>query len=449
LTATRTTGISDIQISDIQVGKRFRKNIGDISELAKSISEIGLLQPIVVVKENGVNKLAAGQRRIKAFESLGRDVIPAYVIDLDDLKRGERDENTIRLDFAPDEIEEIYRYWKPEEEAKAKERKAQGQKKGGTVHLLPGKIPESNPEQKQARDEIGKIVGKSGKWIEQNHFIHEMASKYPNRKLGIGFDNRTYGKLVDDVDKGISRVSKAYAWINQDLRLLEKKAEAEQAIKDSILSDKIRLLNMDLKDITTAEIQDNSVDLILTDPPYSNDSLPLYEDLAKLASSKLKDGGSLVFYFARQMLPEILDTFSEHASNLVYWWMLAVKHESSGVVKFHPRGVRIQWKPMLWFVKGDKKLVDRDLYDFVISSPPDKDKHPWAQSSSEAQYITENLTISEHSVVLDPFLGSGAFAIPAIKSGRYFIGVEIDSKILERTNIFLQKAKSDLGGVTK
>jgi DNA modification methylase len=35
------------------------------------------------------------------------------------------------------------------------------------------------------------------------------------------------------------------------------------------------------------------------------------------------------------------------------------------------------------------------------------------------------------SLIVDPFLGSGEFAIPAIKMGRYFIGIEKDKDTLE------------------
>jgi predicted methyltransferase len=54
-----------------------------------------------------------------------------------------------------------------------------------------------------------------------------------------------------------------------------------------------KLLQGDLLD-KGKEIPDNSIDLILTDPPYDEDSLPLYKDLSILAARVLKPGGSLV-----------------------------------------------------------------------------------------------------------------------------------------------------------
>jgi ParB-like chromosome segregation protein Spo0J len=47
--------------------------------LASSIAEIRLLHPIVVHPDG---KLIAGRRRLEAFKTLGRDDIPATVLDI-------------------------------------------------------------------------------------------------------------------------------------------------------------------------------------------------------------------------------------------------------------------------------------------------------------------------------------------------------------------------------
>lgn len=93
--------MSEILISNIKIGRRIRKDPGDITKLADSIKEIGLLHPIVI---NEKNELIAGKRRIEAFKTLGRDKIPATKINLRDLLRGELDENTIRKNFTSSEV---------------------------------------------------------------------------------------------------------------------------------------------------------------------------------------------------------------------------------------------------------------------------------------------------------------------------------------------------------
>lgn len=49
--------------SSITVGKRFRKDLGDLDRLVQSIADIGLVHPIVITSEN---KLIAGVRRLEA-----------------------------------------------------------------------------------------------------------------------------------------------------------------------------------------------------------------------------------------------------------------------------------------------------------------------------------------------------------------------------------------------
>jgi len=99
-----------MKISDIKIGNRFRKDLGDIHALADSIKDIGLLQPIVI---NENNELIAGQRRIDACKYLGWTEIPTYTVNLENIIAGEFHENELRKDFSYTErvaiLEEIER----------------------------------------------------------------------------------------------------------------------------------------------------------------------------------------------------------------------------------------------------------------------------------------------------------------------------------------------------
>jgi ParB family chromosome partitioning protein len=87
--------------------------MGDIPGLAKSIFELGLLQPIVITKDH---KLVAGGRRLEAFKVLAEEdsrfsSIPATIVDLDEAGQlqGEHDENECRKPFTPSEKVAIMR----------------------------------------------------------------------------------------------------------------------------------------------------------------------------------------------------------------------------------------------------------------------------------------------------------------------------------------------------
>ena len=70
-----------ITIADIQIGDRFRRDLGDIAGMADSIKEVGLLQPILV---NTELQLVSGIRRLEAHRHLGREQILARVLDIED-----------------------------------------------------------------------------------------------------------------------------------------------------------------------------------------------------------------------------------------------------------------------------------------------------------------------------------------------------------------------------
>jgi ParB/RepB/Spo0J family partition protein len=99
-----------VPIEDVLVGRRHSRDLGNIDELARSIEEVGLLHPIVV-RPDGT--LIAGQRRLEAGKVLGWQSIPANVVDLTEIMRGEFAENAMRKSFLLSEIDAIRRELEP------------------------------------------------------------------------------------------------------------------------------------------------------------------------------------------------------------------------------------------------------------------------------------------------------------------------------------------------
>jgi len=106
-----------MDITEVIIARRHRKDLGDMEELKRSISELGLLQPIVVRK--GTKELVAGYRRLKALEELGISALVegthVNLIDIDSLVRGEHDENVCRKDFTLSEKVAIFEAVKEEQ----------------------------------------------------------------------------------------------------------------------------------------------------------------------------------------------------------------------------------------------------------------------------------------------------------------------------------------------
>ena len=82
-----------------------------IRELAASIAEVGLMSPIHLRKQDGRYEIVAGDCRYQAFQSLGRDVIPAIILDLDGVNVSilRATENLQRKDLTMIEEARIYR----------------------------------------------------------------------------------------------------------------------------------------------------------------------------------------------------------------------------------------------------------------------------------------------------------------------------------------------------
>ena len=97
------------------------------------------------------------------------------------------------------------------------------------------------------------------------------------------------------------------------------------------------------------EIPDNSIDLILTDPPYNEESIPLYGELAKLAQGVLKPGGSLITIVGHYALFKIDKQITDN-SEPEYHWQLILKHNGH-TAKMWKQRVWPKYKPMLWYYK--------------------------------------------------------------------------------------------------
>ena len=114
------SGISNLEISAIQPNPdQPRHNIDDetIDELAASIKEKGIIQPIVVKKKDDSEhyELICGERRLIAAQKVGLKTIPAIIKDIapEDVLETALIENIQREDLNP--IEEAEAYMKLQE----------------------------------------------------------------------------------------------------------------------------------------------------------------------------------------------------------------------------------------------------------------------------------------------------------------------------------------------
>ncbi len=98
-----------VNINDIKIKKRVRKDLGDLEALKESLRTYGLLNPITI---NNKNELIAGERRLQAAKQLGWTNINAVVqnnlSDVEELEM-ELEENNQRKEFTNEELLEGYK----------------------------------------------------------------------------------------------------------------------------------------------------------------------------------------------------------------------------------------------------------------------------------------------------------------------------------------------------
>lgn len=93
-----------VNIDEIIVKKRVRKDLGNLEPLQDSLKRYGLLNPITI---NSKKELIAGQRRLEAAKGLGWTTINAVIVDpQDDITQLELEleENTQRMPFTDEEL---------------------------------------------------------------------------------------------------------------------------------------------------------------------------------------------------------------------------------------------------------------------------------------------------------------------------------------------------------
>lgn len=250
---------------------------------------------------------------------------------------------------------------------------------------------------------------------------------YPAERKPVTIFNptRREEKAIKNPDV-VERIADTGASVLTAVKQLHREEKAERkafTLAEEIPEDVCKLYNADIRDGLPI-VPDNSVDFIITDPPYPAEYIPLYGALSSLAARVLKPGGSLIVMCGQSYLPQVIEQL---CSAMKYHWCMAyITPGGQSPQLFHKR-VNTFWKPILWFTKGD---YTGDYIGDVLKSPPnDNDKrfHEWGQSFGGMCDIVERFT-NPGDLILDPFLGGGTTGVAAVTKGRRFIGADIEQK---------------------
>lgn len=204
-----------------------------------------------------------------------------------------------------------------------------------------------------------------------------------------------------------------------EVKATREKASAKRKTDNGIICGDFRQLGLG--------IEDGSIDMIMTDPPYDAEAAGLYQDIATLAAGKLAKGGWVLAYSGQAHLPAVLKAFAETAS-LEYGWTFCILH-SGGDLRFRKYKLHNSWKPVVAAYKPPL-AVDWDWFKDVVSGGKEKEEHPWQQAVAESAYFIERFC-PKGGLVFDPCCGSATTLLAAKTLKRKWLGYEKDNATAE------------------
>lgn len=212
--------------------ERFRRDLGDLKELGKSLRETGQIQPAVINREH---ELIVGGRRTAAciLEGLKVKVIYEDLVDPVKMRLYELEENLHRKDLTPAEYalatEELHKLMQQE-----KGKSISGRAGGHTL------------------DDTAKMLGKTRGSVISELERAEMVKAFPELK------NAKKKSEFTKTAKGLQKLQVAISSL---------KGYEEATSKET---DLYRLYNIDAIEFMR-NLPNNSKDILLTDPPYGID----------------------------------------------------------------------------------------------------------------------------------------------------------------------------------
>ena len=199
------------------------------------------------------------------------------------------------------------------------------------------------------------------------------------------------------------------------------------------------------------ELDNNTIDAIITDPPYNISRDNNFKTMGrngidfgewdknfnltnwiKIAQPLLKKGGNIVIFNDWKNMSYIVEELEKNnfeVKDLIRW------KKTNAMPRNRDRRFITDYEVAVWAVKkGGKWTFNRlsDTYEIPeivggITSKSEKINggHPTQKPIYVMKWIIERLT-NENEIVLDPFMGSGTTGVACRELNREFIGSELD-----------------------
>ena len=213
------------------------------------------------------------------------------------------------------------------------------------------------------------------------------------------------------------------------------------------------------------DLPDNSIDLIVTDPPYiiETTGAGMYKQADKQYVKELtemQDG----------FCPEILDELCRVMKKINVYFFCSQK-QILLLTDYFVKKKHCNWNLLTWHKTnpvpacGNKYLTDTEYilffrekgvkiygefktkFTYYVTPLNQSDKRLYGHPTIKPVDIVKNLIINsseEGGIVLDPFIGSGTTAVAALETERHYIGYEVNKDYCDIANNRIGIAKNNI-----
>ena len=391
---------------------RYRKDSVKVKELLESILEKKQLHPIIVTENM---ELVAGGRRLAACLLGSIDVRCMYKGNLTpiQMREIELEENLQREDLSPaDEADAVadLHILKQELYGQSSSGRAGGWRLTDTA------------------DSIGKTKGKVIDSIQ----ISEALKSFPELR------SLKTRKAIKKAVKGCELVAERAAAITQWESVITKESKVDLLHKDAI------------KDMM--EQEDDSIDILLTDPPYgieidkiatsvggstggfstsgykfddsTEKALALYELLAGESYRFTTPDAHAYIFVAPEFFSFIRELMVEAGWNVHIKPIIWIKRET-GQCNMPERWPSSCYEMLLYIRKDDSRLIQEGKPDWEECPPVSESErlHPWQKPVSLLENLLKRVSLPGQTLY-DPFMGSGSSIEAAINLHLFAIGCD-------------------------
>lgn len=280
---------------------------------------------------------------------------------------------------------------------------------------------------------------------------------------------KTAKKIQEEPLKAITVAEDEIPSYNPRYNLFNRSLESENFIESKSENSlfepitKSSLIGKGDCEILMQGIENKSVDLILTDPPFNLGSFMRkrgtnlvqmrenqfsyagWDDLGfeewykkmdaffKQSNQILRKKGSLILFMSLMKIESII-TLAE--KNNFYYKTVGIWHKTNPM----PRNMNLQFvnstEAWIYFINegttgtfNNESKVFHDFFESSLTTQNEKrfGKHPTQKPISILNHFTKILT-NENDVVCDPFMGSGSTGVSCEIQNRKFIGIELNEE---------------------